>query len=109
MLQAVADQPDDALAWARLAELWLALGHRGRAIEAAEQAVALEPELARTQMVLGFAALTEFRTAKARAAFNTAAALDSADPMPRLGLGLAKIRDGELYYGVAHLIFKGSH
>src|SRR5437762_1331656 len=35
----------------------------------------------------------------AKAAFEKAIALDSADPLPRLGLGLAKIREGDLHGG----------
>jgi tetratricopeptide (TPR) repeat protein len=99
LLQAVAEQPNDVLAWARLAELWLALGERDRAAEAARRATGLAPDLERTQVVLGFAALAEFRTMTAAAAFRRAIALDSADPLPRLGLGLARIRDGELEEG----------
>ena len=72
LLQAVEEQPEDALARARLAELWLSLGYRGRALDAAEKAAQLEPELARVQLVLGFAALTVFRTTKAKAAFERA-------------------------------------
>ena len=39
LLQATATQPQDALAWARLGELWLMFGYRNRAREAAETAV----------------------------------------------------------------------
>ena len=99
LLQAVEAQPEDALAWARLAELWLALGYRGRANDAAERAAALAPDLARVQLVRGFAALTEFRTLTARDAFGRAIELESADPLPHLGLGLAKIREGSLEAG----------
>ncbi len=55
---AVERNPEDALAWARLAELEQMFGDLGASRDAAEQAVALAPDLARTQMVLGFAALT---------------------------------------------------
>jgi hypothetical protein len=44
-------------------------------------------------------ALVEFRTADARAAFEKAITLDSSDPLPHLGLGLAKISMGELEQG----------
>ncbi len=101
--KAVARHPDNALAWARLGELWLMLGDRRQARDAAERAVALDPELSRTQIVLGFAALTEIRIKKARAAFEKAIVLDSADPLPRLGLGLAMIRDGALAEGTGEL------
>jgi tetratricopeptide (TPR) repeat protein len=99
MVRAVAEQPNDALAMARLSELWLMLGYRDRAVENAQQAAALAPDLARVQTVLGFAALTQFRTATARQAFGRAIQLDSADPLPHLGLGLARIREGGLEEG----------
>ena len=99
MLRAVAHQPNDALAWARLAELWLMLGYREHATEAANKAAALSPSLPRTQITFGFAALADFRTKAARAAFERAIELDSSDPLPRLGLGLAKISDGKLEEG----------
>ena len=67
--------------------------------EAAERAVALAPELARTQMVLGFAALTRIDISEAKAAFERAIALDCAEPLARLGLGLAMIRQGDLADG----------
>jgi outer membrane receptor protein involved in Fe transport len=49
--------------------------------------------------VLGFAYLARVDTALARASFTEAIRLDSAAPLPRLGLGLALIRDGELTAG----------
>jgi tetratricopeptide (TPR) repeat protein len=61
--------------------------------------VALAPELGRTQITLGFAALAEFRSADAQAAFEKAIAVDSADPLPHLGLGLARISMGGLEQG----------
>lgn len=99
LLAATRDQPEDALAWARLSELWLMLGHRDRAREAAARAAALAPNLARVQVVRGFAALVEFRTEEAKQAFTRAIALDSADPLPRLGRGLALIHDSALDRG----------
>jgi Tfp pilus assembly protein PilF len=96
---AVRVAPDDALAWARLAEIHSSFGDLKAADEAARQAVALEPNLARTQTVLGFSRLTQVRTKEATDAFERAIALDSADPLPRLGIGLAKIRDGDLDAG----------
>jgi tetratricopeptide (TPR) repeat protein len=91
--------PDNALAWARLAELWSSFGRQGKALDAAQKAVELDPSLSRTQMVLGFAYLTQIKTTKSRAAFEKAIQLDQADPLSRLGLGLAKIRDGDLNAG----------
>lgn len=97
--QAVEVDPDDALARARLAELWLAQGYLGRALEAAEQAVVRNPDLAHTQTVLGFAYLTQFRIEEAKTAFQKAIQLDQAAPLPRMGLGLAKIRVSQLAEG----------
>ena len=99
LLQATAAQPEDALAWARLSELWLMLGDRNRAREAADTAVSLAPNLERVQVVRGFAALAAIRTTEAREAFEKAIILDSSDPQPRFGLGLAIIRDGALEEG----------
>jgi tetratricopeptide (TPR) repeat protein len=99
LLDATADQPDDALAWSRLAELWLMLGHRRESLSAAQRAAELQPELARTNTVLGFAALARIDTTEARAAFERALERDTSDPLPHLGLGMALIRDGELANG----------
>ena len=91
--------PNNALAWARLAELWSSFGRLGKALDAAKKAVDLDPNLSRTQMVLGFAYLTQVKTTESKAAFEKAIELDQADPLSRLGLGLAKIRDGDLKGG----------
>ena len=96
---AVQLKPQNALAWARLAELWSAHGNRDKALEAAQNAVSLNLNLARTQTVLGFAHLTRENTDKAQAAFQKAIEFDQGDPLPKLGRGLAKIRDSELAEG----------
>ncbi|MDQ3774176.1 MAG: TonB-dependent receptor, partial [Pseudomonadota bacterium] len=80
-------------------ELWSSFGRLEQALKAAQKAVVLEPDLSRTQTVLGFAYLTEVKTTQAKEAFDKAIALDQADPLPRLGLGLAKIREGDLHDG----------
>jgi tetratricopeptide (TPR) repeat protein len=102
-VRAVADRPEDALAWARLGELWLALGYRERAVEAAETAARLAPDLDRAQTVLGFADLAAFQRKSAKQAFERAIALNSADPQPRFGLGLARIRGGAVGKGRADI------
>src|SRR5262245_28152178 len=103
LLEATQLQPQNALAWARLGELWLMFGYRKRAREAAETGFQLAPDLERVHLVFGFAALTEFRTKVAREAFARAIELDSADPLARFGLGLAIIRDGALHEGRRYL------
>ncbi|MCP5363714.1 MAG: FecR domain-containing protein [Hyphomicrobiales bacterium] len=97
--QAVADEPDNALAWARLSELWLMLGQRRRAVKKARKARDLAPRLERTLTVLSYALLTAFEARQAQATFAQAIALDPASPLPRFGLGLAKIRQGRLSEG----------
>ncbi|MGE5188607.1 MAG: tetratricopeptide repeat protein, partial [Gemmatimonadota bacterium] len=97
--EAVKLGPENALAWARLAELHQSFGELDKSLDAAKKAASLDPGLSRTQTVLGFAYLTEVDTAEAKQAFNKAIALDQADPLPRLGLGLATIRDGDLEGG----------
>ena len=99
MSQAVQDEPENALAWARLSELWLMQGYRGRSLKAAKRARKLAPELERTQTVLGFAALAAIDLDRAKQAFARAIALNSADPQARFGLGLATIRGGALDKG----------
>jgi tetratricopeptide (TPR) repeat protein len=96
---AVQDNPDDALAWARLAELRLSLGYLDEGLVAAERASSIDPRLALTQTVRGYGYLTEIKIPQALSAFDEAIALDQAAPLPRLGLGLAQIRKGELAAG----------
>lgn len=93
------DRPEHALALARLAELWLSLGELDRALVTAKRAVAVSPDLARASTVLGFAALAQMDTRGAKAAFTEAIARASSDPLNHLGLGLARIREGDLHGG----------
>ncbi len=48
---------------------------------------------------MGFAYLTQVKTKESKKAFEKAIELDQADSLPRLGLGLAKIREGDLKEG----------
>ena len=95
---AVRVAPDDAYAWARLAELALTLGDSISARGAAEQSLGLV-ETSLAHAVLGFAELAETDRAAARSAFETAITLDPEAPLPRLGLGLAAIGEGDLATG----------
>jgi len=103
LLAAVAGEPRSALAWARLGELWLMLGERAKAAQAAERAAALAPGLARVRLVEGFIALAEYRQRDALETFAEAIAMRSADPIAHLGLGLARIGSGDLEAGRAEL------
>lgn len=91
--------PNDAMAWARLSELQLALGLRSESTETAAEAYRLDPSLERTQTVMGFAQLFRIDTAQALRHFESAVQMDSTAPLPRLGLGLTKIRSGDLEAG----------
>ncbi len=101
--EAVAADPGDALAWARLAEIQLSFGELSQAEATAKKATTLAPELSRTQTVLGFAYLTQVKIDDAMAAFDKAIQADQADPLPRLGMGLARIRKGRLAEGRAEI------
>jgi Tfp pilus assembly protein PilF len=100
---AVKMEPENALAWARLAELWSSFGELDKSLTAAKKAAALDPHLSRTQTVLGFANLTQVMTTESKDSFEKAIDLDQAAPLPRLGLGLAKIREGNLKEGRAEI------
>jgi tetratricopeptide (TPR) repeat protein len=94
--EAVKLDPQSPTAHARLAEIWLSLGKLGEALAEANEAARLNPDHARTQTVEGFAYLAQVNTKAAQEAFQRAIALDPADPLPRLGLGLTRIRTGDL-------------
>ena len=96
---AVRVEPGNALARARLSELFLSFGRLDEALDEAKQAASQNPDIARTQTVLGFAYLAQVKTRDSRGAFERAIGLDQADPLPRLGLGLATIRDGDVQAG----------
>ena len=88
-----------ALAHARVAELQLSLGDTNLAEEAARAAIASNPEESHAHSMLGFVHLAQIEIKEAHRDFETAIAHDSFSALPRLGLGLAKIRKGELVAG----------
>ncbi len=100
---AVEKEPENGIAWARLAELCLSLEMQDAALAAARKASELSPNLVRAQTVFGYAYLAQLKTSKAQKVFKRAIALDSAAPLPRLGLGLAIIRQGRLDEGRGHI------
>ncbi len=97
------DRPADALALARLAELSLSLGDYTTALAMATRATNVAPRLGRTQTVMGFAALSVVDVPAAKAAFQKAIELESDDPLAHLGLGLARVRGGDLHGGRADI------
>jgi len=97
---AVKAEGSNWIAHARLAELYMAEGDLEAAAKAARDAesAAGDVRIARTRTLSGFARL-RVDAAGARQAFIEAIEIDQADPLPRLGLGLAKIRSGDLAGG----------
>jgi len=89
----------NALLWSRLAELYLMHGELDKALSAAKKANKFNPNLGRSHTVLGFAYLTRIEIQQAITSFNTAIEKDQTDPLARLGLGLATIRQGDLSNG----------
>jgi len=96
---ALALEPENSIALARKAELLMSMGEAEEALEVAETLAGVSPGLARSQTVTGFAHLALLDTEMAVEAFRRAIELDQADPLPRLGLGLALIRMGNLKAG----------
>ena len=98
--QAESFEAGSALAKARVAELYLSLGDsRAATEEAALASVNVDPDESAAHTILGFVQLAQIDTRSARAAFVAAIERDSFNALPRLGLGLARIRDGELTEG----------
>jgi tetratricopeptide (TPR) repeat protein len=90
---------DSSLLYARVAELQLSLGNREAAERAARAAVNANPSESTAHTIMGYVNLAAIETKAARADFTTAIEGDSFNPMPRLGLGLAMIREGHLTQG----------
>lgn len=97
--QAAELQPTGSIAHARRAELLLSLGRIREAEAAALVAVQEDLVDSRARTVLAFVRLARFDADKAREHFKQALVLDPSDPLPRLGLGLAAIRQGRLAEG----------
>ncbi len=95
---AVTATPQDAYAWARLAELQLTIGNRRAASDAIARSLALA-ETALGRSIEGYAELASGDSRNAEAAFRRAIEIDSEAPLPRLGLGLANIRQGRVAEG----------
>jgi len=91
--------PSSALVKARIAELLMSLGRIREAEKVAQEAVSVYPAGSRGYTILGFVHLAQINTKAAREDFLNAIERDSTDPLPRLGLGLAIIRDGDLVAG----------
>lgn len=101
LAEVVNGDSSSAIGWARLAELRLMLGEREQALMDARRAVELEPNLARAQLVLGFAALAALDMDQAASQFERAMEMEPGDPLAHLGVGLVQIHRGKLDEGRA--------
>jgi tetratricopeptide (TPR) repeat protein len=90
---------NSSLVQARLAEMYMSLGRTRDAEKAARRAVEANPDEERAHTVLGFVHLAQINVKAAQIDFQNALERDSTAPLPRLGLGLAIIRQGELVQG----------
>jgi Tfp pilus assembly protein PilF len=91
--------PNKAFLYARLAEIELGFGEVRAAEEHVARALALDGDDVYALTVQGFTKLIENETQDAADSFAKAAQKDSAFPLPRLGLGLAAVREGDLDTG----------
>ena len=94
------DRPEHALALARLAELWLSLGYVGKARDAGDRAAALAPRSGPHAHGAGIRRSWRGSGRRRRRPRSSARLRSSpGNPLAHLGLGLAKIRDGDLRGG----------
>ena len=95
--------PENGYAWTRLAELEFSFSRTKRATEALDAALRLTPRNAQTHALKGFVLSADYEIEGARAAFEEAVRLDGALGNGWLGLGLTKIKRGDLEGGRADL------
>jgi tetratricopeptide (TPR) repeat protein len=91
--------PDNGHAWVRLAELEFSFGRTRQARAALERGLRLAPRNAQGHALLGFVLSAENRIEEASRSFERATQLDGALGNGWLGLGLTKIRRGDLAEG----------
>ena len=98
-------QPESATVRARLAELQLGFGQLNEAVRTVEEGLKTGGNDSRLLSVAGFAYLTRYETKRALEMFERAILLDNASGLPRLGRGLALIRQNKLHEGRLELEF----
>ena len=106
--QATLLEENNAIAWARVSEMELAMGNIRQADKAIAHAQQKQPDSAYVITQAGFIKLFNIRIDSAKALFKQAIALDSENPQAHLGLGLALLRQGELKQGREQLEYATS-
>ncbi len=91
--------PENGFTWTRLAELEFSAGRNKEARAAIEKGLSLTPASARVHALYGFILSGENRITDARTAFEKSVALDGSFGNGWLGLGLTKIKKGDLEGG----------
>ncbi len=89
----------DALAWSRRAQIEIALGQFDLALNAAQRAVEIDGDLTIAQSVLGYSHLFHNDSTEALKLFTAAVLKTPQAPLARFGLGITKIRLGDLDEG----------
>jgi tetratricopeptide (TPR) repeat protein len=102
-LRATELAPRNGFAWTRVAELEFSAGRTKAARVAIEKGLALTPENARAHALQGFILSADNRIGEARTCFQNSVRLDGGFGNGWLGLGLTKIKQGELAAGRADL------
>ncbi len=95
--------PENGFAWTRLAELEFSFSRARQSAAALENALRLTPRNAQAHALKGFVLSADNEIAAARESFEHAVQLDGALGNAWLGLGLTKIKRGELMEGRADL------
>lgn len=107
-LRATQLEPENAIAWQRLAELELVHGNISAAAKASQQAQKIAPENPDVLTSAGFVALFELHLKDAKTLFEQALKQGSTNPQTRLGLGLTLLRSGDLKAGREQLEYAAS-
>lgn len=101
-------EPNNAVAWQRLAELKLIHGNISGADSAISKAQKLAPENTDVLTGAGFVALFDLHLKHAESLFRQALKLGSTNPQTRLGLGLTLLRGGDLKAGREQIEYAAS-
>ncbi len=100
---AVRLSPQNGYARTRLGELEFSFGRASRALEALENGLKFTPRNAQAHALHGFVLSARNRIPEAQTAFQTATQLDGALGNGWLGLGLTKIKQGQIVEGRADI------